>query len=159
MRLNVSARETLSSVRVYTTADGLQDNFFIAHSSCNRNGELFFGGNKGYNNFSPETLQDGNEEVHYLITDIKIFNRSFASLAPDVRERISPVMPSFTQKIELPYEYNNFSIEFASPTFKNPDLNRYAYQLVGFDKNWQYTDTAGALPITTTWRAVLTSSA
>ncbi|MCD8093356.1 MAG: response regulator [Bacteroides sp.] len=140
VRLNVSARETLSSVRVYITADGLQDNFFIAHSSCNRNGELFFGGNKGYNSFSPETLQDGNEEVHYLITDIKIFNRSFASLAPDVRERISPVMPSFTQNIELPYEYNNFSIEFASLTFKNPDLNRYAYQLVGFDKNWQYTD-------------------
>ncbi|MEL5894796.1 two-component regulator propeller domain-containing protein [Bacteroides sp. GD17] len=140
VRLNVPADEAYSNVRVYTTADGLQDNFFIAHASCSRGGELFFGGNKGYNSFFPETLKDGNEEVPYLITDIKIFNRSFASIKPETRERISSVMPSFTHKIELPYEYNNFSIEFASLTFKNPDLNRYAYQLVGFDKDWQYTD-------------------
>lgn len=76
----------------------------------------------------------------YLITDIKIFNRSFAVLEPEVRERISSVMPSFTRKLDLPYGYNNFSIEFASLTYKNPGLNRYAYQLVGFDKDWQYTD-------------------
>lgn len=25
-------------------------------------------------------------------------------------------------------------------SFKNPELNRYAYQLVGFDDEWQYTD-------------------
>lgn len=49
-------------------------------------------------------------------------------------------MPSFTRKLDLPYGYNNFSIEFASLTYKNPGLNRYAYQLVGFDKDWQYTD-------------------
>lgn len=48
-------------------------------------------------------------------------------------------MPSFTEKIELPYEYNNFSIEFAALTYKNPELNQYAYRLEGFDKEWQYT--------------------
>lgn len=49
-------------------------------------------------------------------------------------------MPSFTEKIQLPYTYNNFSVEFAALSFKNPELNRYAYQLVGFDDEWQYTD-------------------
>lgn len=140
VHLQVPADESLVTVRVYTTADGLQDNYFIAHSSCNRGGELFFGGNKGYNSFLPETLEGDNKNVAYLITDIKIFNRSFASFKQCVRNKISPVIPPFTQKIRLPYKYNNFSIEFAALTYRNPDLNRYAYQLVGFDKDWQYTD-------------------
>lgn len=140
VQLFVPMDEDLATVRVYTTADGLQDNFFISQSSCSREGELFFGGNKGYNSFFPASLEKDNEAVPYLITDIKIFNRSFAVLEPEVRERISSVMPSFTRKLDLPYGYNNFSIEFASLTYKNPGLNRYAYQLVGFDKDWQYTD-------------------
>lgn len=49
-------------------------------------------------------------------------------------------MPTYTSKIELPYKYNNFSIEFAALTYKNPELNRYAYRLQNFDRDWQYTD-------------------
>lgn len=41
---------------------------------------------------------------------------------------------------KIAIRYNNFSIEFASLTYKNPNLNRYAYQLVGFDDDWQYVD-------------------
>lgn len=140
VQLNVLPDASLAAIRVYTTADGLQDNFFIALSSCSRGDELFFGGNKGYNSFFPNTLQENNKAVPYQITDIKIFNRSLASLEPELRGKVSSIMPSFTERMELPYEYNNFSMEFASLTYKNPELNQYAYQLVGFDKEWQYTD-------------------
>lgn len=129
-----------TAVRVYTAADGLQDNFFIAQSSCNRDGELFFGGYKGYNSFFPDKMDERQREVPFVITDIKIFNRSFSKLPSEVRQRISESMPLLTQKIELPYEYNNFSIEFAALTYKNPELNQYAYRLEGFEKEWQYTD-------------------
>ena len=47
---------------------------------------------------------------------------------------------TYTSKIELPHKYNNFSIEFAALTYKNPELNRYAYRLQNFDRDWQYTD-------------------
>ena len=40
----------------------------------------------------------------------------------------------------IPHKYNNFSIEFAALTYKNPELNRYAYRLQNFDRDWQYTD-------------------
>lgn len=140
VKLYAPVNGALSGLRVYTTADGLQDNYFIAHSSCKRDGELLFGGNKGYNSFLPVALEGKDENATYLITDIKIFNRSLASFEPDVRNSISPVTPPFTQKITLPDKYNNFSIEFAALTYRNPELNRYAYQLVGFDKDWQYTD-------------------
>lgn len=140
VRLNAPMGQETPAVRVYTTADGLQDNFFIAQSSCKLNGELYFGGYKGYSSFFPDNIEESIKEVPFTITDIKVFNRSLNSLSPDVRQRISPVMPAFADKIELPHKYNNFSIEFAALTYKNPELNQYSYRLVGFDKEWQYTD-------------------
>lgn len=133
-----SAEEVV--LRVYTAADGLQDNFFIPKSSFMKNGELFFGGYKGYNSFFPQELNDECRHNRFAITDIKIFNRSFSTLDDKLRNRISSETPSFTRRIEIPYKYNNFSIEFASLTYKNPELNKYAYQLDGFEREWQYTD-------------------
>nr|WP_235816438.1 hybrid sensor histidine kinase/response regulator transcription factor [Bacteroides ihuae] len=140
VKLVVSNDVSKATVRVYTSADGLQDNFFIPKSSFNKDGELFFGGYKGYNSFFPDNMNDSVSDVPFFITDIKIYNRSLKSLDEDLRIRISKKMPSFTDKIELPYQYNNFNIEFASLTYKNPELNKYAYKLEGFDKEWQYTD-------------------
>ena len=127
------------STRIYTSADGLQDNF-IVNSSCSRDGELFFRGHKGYNSFFPDKMEIPSQETNFLITDIKIFNHSFKNLPVELQQKISPVMPTYTSKIELPYKYNNFSIEFAALTYKNPELNRYAYRLQNFDRDWQYTD-------------------
>lgn len=139
VRLNVAIVGSDFSTRIYTSADGLQDNFII-NSSCSRDGELFFGGYKGYNSFLPDKLDEQMLETNFQITDIKIFNHSFSTLPADLRNRISPVMPTYASKIELPYEYNNFSIEFAALTYKHPELNRYAYRLVNFDRDWQYTE-------------------
>ena len=138
IRMRFFPEDEKPSVRIYTTADGLQDNFFASISSCSRDEELFFGGHRGYNSFFPSELKEKNEITPFYITDIKIFNRPLATLDKKARERISPVTPSYTRKIVLPYQYNNFSIEFASLTYLNPELNRYAYQLEGFEDEWQY---------------------
>ena len=139
VKLYVAAVGNDFSTRIYTSADGLQDNF-IVNSSCSRDGELFFGGHKGYNSFFPDKMEIPSQETNFLITDIKIFNHSFKNLPVELQQKISTVMPTYTSKIELPYKYNNFSIEFAALTYKNPELNRYAYRLQNFDRDWQYTD-------------------
>ena len=139
VKLYVAAVGNDFSTRIYTSADGLQDNF-IVNSSCSRDGELFFGGHKGYNSFFPDKMEIPSQETNFLITDIKIFNHSFKNLPVELQQKISPVMPTYISKIELPYKYNNFSIEFAALTYKNPELNRYAYRLQNFDRDWQYTD-------------------
>ena len=139
VKLYVAAVGNDFSTRIYTSADGLQDNF-IVNSSCSRDGELFLGGHKGYNSFFPDKMEIPSQETNFLITDIKIFNHSFKNLPVELQQKISPVMPTYTSKIELPYKYNNFSIEFAALTYKNPELNRYAYRLQNFDRDWQYTD-------------------
>ncbi|NDV84645.1 two-component regulator propeller domain-containing protein [Bacteroides sp. 51] len=140
VRLSVSQDTKTAELRVYTAVDGLQNNFFIPHSSCQFGNELFFGGFGGYNSFKPDYLDIDARDVPFQITDIKVYNKSFSALDETVRNRISSQTPTFTQKIEIPYNYNNFNLEFASLTYKNPELNKYAYRLNGFDKDWQYTD-------------------
>lgn len=140
VKLHVPRNLQESTIRSYTTVDGLQDNFFIANSSFNKNGKLFFGGYKGFNSFFPDKMEDNTSEVPFFITDIKIFNQSFENLNEHLRNLISKEAPGFTKEIRLPYQFNNFTIEFAALIYSNPCQNKYAYKLEGFDQEWQYTD-------------------
>jgi signal transduction histidine kinase/ligand-binding sensor domain-containing protein/CheY-like chemotaxis protein len=130
----------LSSYSIFTIADGLQDNFFIPKSSFNHHGELYFGGYKGFISFFPGEIKSSPIESPFLITDVKFYNQSIADIPEKQREKITSEMPPYTRRLTIPHKYNNFSIEFASLSYRNPELARYAYKLEGFDKDWQYTD-------------------
>lgn len=120
VRLSVSENLNVAEQRLYTVVDGLQNNFFIPRSSYKFGHKLFFGGFGGYNSFNPDDLDIDVRDVPFQITDIKIYNNSFSALDEKLRNRISLKTPSFTDRIVLPYKYNNFNIEFASLTYKNP---------------------------------------
>jgi len=49
-----------------------------------------------------------------------------------------PTTISMIREIVLPYSDNFFSFKFAVLDFVDPTLNRYAYKLEGFDREWQY---------------------
>lgn len=141
--VKLTVPENLSDVtfRLYTTANGLQDNIFIrGAASVARDGEMFFGGHRGYNSFYPERLKDQAFSSPVVVTDIKIFNQTWHSLPEDERNRISAFAPGFTDEIRLDYLHNNFSIEFSALEYANPARNRYAYKLQDFESEWQYTD-------------------
>ncbi|WP_300701741.1 two-component regulator propeller domain-containing protein [Bacteroides sp.] len=131
------------SFRLYTTADGLQDNIFVRGSStATLDGELLFGGHRGYNSFYPAKQKDQDFSTPAVITDIKIFNQSWDKLQGGEREEVSLLSPGFTDEVRLDYRHNNFSIEFSALEYANPERNRYAYKLEGFDADWQYADAA-----------------
>ena len=126
--------------RLYTTVDGLQDNIFIRSAQAvAADGEMFFGGHRGYNSFYPEKQQEQNFSSSVIVTDIKIFNQPWGNLPVKERMAISQLSPGFADEIQLDYWHNNFSIEFSALEYVNPDRNQYAYQLAGFDTDWQYT--------------------
>lgn len=139
-RLSYDETAELTSYRVYTTADGLSDNFFIPGSSYNHNGELFFGGYKGLVRFNPDNIEIDINPTPFYITDIKVLNTSFYNLDKEITDKISEKVPSFSDRITIPHKYNNFSIHFATLNYKNPELNRYAYRLAGFTQEWTYVD-------------------
>ncbi|GHT05181.1 hypothetical protein AGMMS49525_12280 [Bacteroidia bacterium] len=127
--------------RIYTTSDGLQANSFTRQAAFKTaDGTLYFGGHNGYNSFDPALLSNKQSYSPLVITDIKLYNKSLENLSPKLRNKVSPDAPSYTQKIRLPYNYNNFTIEFANLNYLNASQEKYAYQLTGFDKEWQYTD-------------------
>lgn len=140
VRLKINKDLTDFSTRTFTTTDGLQSNFYITQASCRHNDNLYFGSYKGFSYFNPKDIDDNSDPAPVLITDIRIFNQPFASLAPDVRKKISAQMPGFTNHITLSANQNNFSIEFSSLSYEDPKQNLYAYKLEGYDRDWQQAD-------------------
>lgn len=125
----------------FTIANGLMDNYFNRNAFFRApDGALYVGGHKGYNYFYPDDLLIQESILPLVITDIKIFNKSLETMEGNLREKISLYAPGYTKEIRLPYNYNNFSIEFAALNYLNSKQNIYAYKLEGFDKEWQYTD-------------------
>jgi ligand-binding sensor domain-containing protein/signal transduction histidine kinase/DNA-binding response OmpR family regulator len=130
-----------STFRLFTTVDGLQDNVFSSNAVYKKSdGQLFFGGNKGYNSFYPEQVVERVYSPLVVITDIKIFNRSWSQLDEKTKNRISPLAPGHTRKITLSHRDNNINIDFAVLSYAEPSQNKFAYRLSGFDPEWKYTD-------------------
>ncbi len=115
----------------YTVEDGLQDLEFNAGSYFqNRLGEIFFGGITGLNIFYPEKITHNAQPPRVAITSFSIFNKE-----ADLGHAIENI-----RDIDLSYQDNFFAFEFTALDFQAPLKNRYAYQMVGLDRDWVYTD-------------------
>ncbi len=121
----------------YTTSDGLQSNeynFGALYKS--KTGEMFFGGIHGLNYFRPDSIKPDRYIPRLVFTDFQINNKS-VMIGPNslLQKHISE-----TKVLELQYDNNSFAISFASLHFANPHNNKYAYKLVGFEKDWVFTN-------------------
>ncbi|MBL7855386.1 MAG: response regulator [Cyclobacteriaceae bacterium] len=72
-----------------------------------------------------------------VITDFKLDPNNKNPL-DSARARLNP---TYLQSIELEYDQNLFSIEFAALSFENVNSNQYAYKLEGFDEDWTFSGT------------------
>ncbi len=118
--------------RNYDYTDGLQSNEFKTGAAYKSpQGEMFFGGVNGFIRFYPEQVRDNPFIPPVVITDFKIFEQSVALSAP---------LPQL-QPLTLSYTDDFFSFEFAALDYTNPQKNRYAYMLEGFDHDWVYSGT------------------
>ncbi len=52
------------------------------------------------------------------------------------------------QQVELPHNQNRISFNYVALHFENPSQNQYAYQLVGYDKNWVQAGTQRSVSYT-----------
>ncbi len=111
----------------YDVRDGLQGIEFnpgAFHRSGS--GEMFFGGDGGFNAFFPDRFADNTYVPPVVLTSFKVFEQ-------EVR---GPRSSSHLDEIALSYEDNFFSFEFAALNFQRPDRNRYRYRLEGLDEDW-----------------------
>lgn len=135
IRLNPYKEE---EIRLFTKADGLQSNQFNFCASLRaKDGKLYFGGINGFNAFYPDRLKDNAYIPEVAITGFQLYNKEISP-----REEDSPLKQAInqTKELELSYDQNTFSFDFAALSYQAPERNRYAYMLEGFDKTWNYTN-------------------
>jgi len=109
----------------YDSSDGLQSNEFNSNAYFrSRDGTMYVGGINGFNLFDPENIQPNLITPQVAITGFEVFNEP---LGVDLSGR---------KPIELSYQQDFISFEFAAFDFQAPQKNQYAYKLEGFDKDW-----------------------
>ncbi len=120
--------------RVYTQADGLQgDEFSIYATSAfkTRGGEMWFAGLNGVNSFFPEKIHTNDYIPPIALSAIR---QGEKDLNPGTS-------PERINSIHLPWRKNFFEFEFVALSYTQPENNRYAYFLDGFETEWNYTGT------------------
>ncbi|EAY25798.1 ligand-binding sensor domain-containing protein [Microscilla marina] len=125
-------------IQVYDEKDGLQANEFATGSGLlASDGAVLMGGFNGFNLFYPEKLNENNYLPNVLLTDFQVFNRS-----EPVTKNGKLTRPIWaTDTIELSYEDEVISFEFAALNYILPEKNKYAIKLENFDKEWRYIGT------------------
>ncbi|GAB3909228.1 sensor histidine kinase [Larkinella knui] len=116
----------------FDISDGLQSDqfasgYFNAGASFKgKDGVLYFGGINGFNAFNPKKIQLNRQLPAIVITKFKLFDRYVSGKAE-------------AAYINLNYNENFFSFEFAALNYTNTPKNRYAYQLEGVDSDWIFS--------------------
>ncbi len=126
----------------YTAKDGLLDgSYYIGAGYQAADGTMYFGGPGGVTAFQPLRIDDNPMPPQVAITDFSIFNQSI--LTAIMREDVLPEGPlDAARTVTLGPRDAMFTIEFAGLHFADPQRNRYAYQLEGFDPQWVDTDSS-----------------
>lgn len=114
-------------VKNYSVLDGLQSNEFNTGAYCKlKDGRLAFGGLNGLNIFDPATIRQNPNLPKIAFTNFLVDDKPFGMDTTIV----------YKKKIELAFNENTFSFEFAALEFTSPENNQYAYMLKGLDKDW-----------------------
>ena len=114
-------------VKNYDTSHGLQSNEynFGAHFRS-ASGELFFGGVNGFNAFHPRKLVGNTHVPLVVLTSFLKFNRP-----------VDTAGPLWALKgVDLGYQDDVVTFEFAALDYAAPQRNRFSYKLEGFDPDW-----------------------
>jgi signal transduction histidine kinase len=129
-------------LRNYSLRDGLQSNEFADGAILKSRFQnlLFFGGSNGFNAFNPDSIKPDYTIPPIVLTDLQILNRK-VNINEEINGRVVLKLPLYlTDELVLTNNDKSFTIEFAGLHYSNPNGNKYAYKLEGFDDNWICTD-------------------
>ncbi|MGI4744330.1 MAG: two-component regulator propeller domain-containing protein [Janthinobacterium lividum] len=121
----------------YDVADGLQSNAFkIGAAARAQDGTLYFGGINGLNYFQPSAIQANPYPPVVQLTDLRVMNRPVGPGAEFNGRVLLPRALTQPQKLTIRADENDFSVEFVALNYTNPQKNRYAYRLLGYNQGW-----------------------
>ncbi|WP_016777460.1 hybrid sensor histidine kinase/response regulator transcription factor [Anaerophaga thermohalophila] len=126
--------------RMATTGDSIASNYFLRENGLQGNifnkgatfrdveGNLYFGGNRGFNIFTPGDINPDSFIPPVVITHVKVMNEPASIVTgPD-------------HPLVLNHLKNNFSVTFAALSFSQPENNKYSVRLEGLEEDWRILD-------------------
>ena len=117
--------------------DGLQSYEFNTYSSFRAaDGELFFGGIKGFNSFYPKLITDNPHAPQVVLTAFRLYGRDVPINAPIDDRTILDRSITETGEIRLAHFQNQIDFEFSALDFQAPSKNLYSYRMEGLDSEW-----------------------
>lgn len=135
--------------KLYDVNDGLQSNEFNggAHYKSN-NGELYFGGIKGFNRFYPSLIEEDKQPPSVIFTDFLLFNQTVEIKAEHHKNAENPRDSIFTlsqsieglEQLDIGHKENLVTFEFSALDYSNPMKNQYKYKMEGLDEKWVKAD-------------------
>ncbi len=126
----------------YNAKDGLQGNEFNQLSYLrSQDGALFFGGLNGFSMFHPDSIKENTRIPQIVFTEFQL-NNITVPIGFDSTSNRTVLKNSITETKEIELYHNDrvISFGFAALDFHNPEKNKYAYLLAGFEDDWNYTD-------------------
>lgn len=123
-----------NSFMVYHFSEKTYGNHFNENANVySHDGYMLWGSLDGLLVFNPESFVPDTKKYSVTLTNFFILNQNVT-----VGEKGSPLEKSisYSDKIELNYKQNTFTIEFASLDLKDPLKNKYIYLLENYDKQW-----------------------
>lgn len=122
----------------FDTSNGIQGNQFNFNASTKlRNGDLIFGGTKGFTKFDPDNIQVNSYKPRVVFRALHVLNEN---ISPKDGSEVLEQHINNTKNLVLNYNQSIFSIQYSGLSYRNPESNRYAYILEGFDNKWQYVE-------------------
>jgi len=121
----------------FQKSDGLQGQSFS--EGCvfkDASGAIYFGGTSGYNFFKPSEIVENKILPQTNITALRIHNTLISPGQKFGNHLIIDRDISDVISIILNYKENEFSISFASTSYKSSERNQYQYRLVNNDNQW-----------------------
>jgi hypothetical protein len=113
----------------YSTSEGLIANELNVSLDKGADGKFYIGFDDKYNFFDPNHIIQNNLPPPIAFTSFKIFGKEIS--LPENNDARAP--------LQLNYEQNMLSFEFAALNYTVPQKNQYAYKLEGADKDWTYS--------------------
>jgi PAS domain S-box-containing protein len=122
--------------RNFSVDDGIQSGEFNSNSSLvDKNGLFYFGGINGFNVFNPDSVKISKYSPKVVISNMTLFNNP---VIIDKAVNGFTITRSIyeTKEINLNYNQNFFSFDFAAIDYTNPAKIQYEYMLEGLDETW-----------------------
>ena len=132
----------IQKVNYYATYDDVSGSLFNRNASCVLpEGKIAFGSLQGLYIFETQQMYDDDmSSFPLLFTDFKIHNRSLRDFTKEEREKFSKYEINYADRITIPYNQNNLTIEFSFMNYERRDDYLYAFKLEGYDERENIVD-------------------